>query len=191
MAAQWHEKTDEELLALIGQQHHLAFATLVRRHTQRFYAVAYRHLLTKTDAEDVVQDAFLKLWQNPKLYQAERGAKFTTWFYQIILNACVDVNKKKKPLALPEDFDVADARPTALDDLVEKEESQQVKEALAGLPEQQRMAMNLCFYEALSNEEAANIMGIHLKALQSLLMRAKTTLKDKMQKTRKEFRHAS
>ena len=63
MAAGWPEKDDHDLLALIQDGSHDAFAVLVRRHTERFYRLAYRYVQTKETAEDIVQDAFLKLWR--------------------------------------------------------------------------------------------------------------------------------
>jgi RNA polymerase sigma-70 factor (ECF subfamily) len=62
--------------------------------------------------------------------------------------------------------------------LAARQSQQRLEAAIAQLPERQRTALNLCFYESLSNQEAADIMGINLKALQSLLMRAKMTLKE-------------
>ena len=69
MAAGWADKQDNELLALIQDGTGQAFAVLVERHTDRFYRLAYRYLQSKAAAEDVVQDAFLKLWENPALWQ--------------------------------------------------------------------------------------------------------------------------
>ena len=66
MAVAWPDKEDNELLALVQDGSHPAFAELVRRHTERFYRLAFRYLQNKQAAEDVVQDAFLKLWEDPK-----------------------------------------------------------------------------------------------------------------------------
>ena len=103
MAAGWADKEDNELLGLIQDGNGHAFAVLVERHTDRFYRLAYRYLQDKAAAEDAVQDAFLKLWENPALWQPERNSKFTTWFYRIIVNLCLDQHKKKKPEALDND----------------------------------------------------------------------------------------
>ena len=73
-----------------------AFAEIVHRHSKRFYRIAYRILFLKDDAEDVVQEAFLKLWERRLLWNPNKDTKFTTWFYKIVLNLILDHNRKKK-----------------------------------------------------------------------------------------------
>jgi RNA polymerase sigma-70 factor (ECF subfamily) len=162
MALPWPEKDDHELLALVQGGSHAAFSELVQRHNGRFYRLAFRYLQTKEAAEDVVQEAFLKLWENPSIWQADKNTKFTTWFYRIVVNLCLDWRKRKRPVELIDPLVIVDERENA------------------DLPERQRTALNLCFDEGLSNQDAAEIMGVNLKALQSLIMRAKTTLKERM-----------
>jgi len=165
-------------MILIQAHNHLAFSELVARHSDRFYALSYRTLFNRSDAEDIVQDSFLKLWHKPMLWQSKRGGKFTTWFYRLIVNACYDLNKKKSSQETSL-FDEKNIQGHEL--VVESDESSQqlsdIETALKELPERQRTALNLCFYEGLTNSEAADIMGIRLKALQSLIMRGKATLK--------------
>lgn len=169
------QQTDEQLMLQIQAHNHEAFSELVSRHSDRFYALAYRTLFNQSDAEDVVQESFLKIWHQPTLWQQKRGSKFITWFYRLIVNACFDLNKKKssqESSLTDQDYDLAAA---------EEDDSEQqlsaIEKALKELPERQRTALNLCFYEGLSNKEAARVMDINLKALQSLVMRAKTALK--------------
>lgn len=167
-------RTDEQLMVLIQAHNHEAFSELVTRHTDRFYALAYRTLFNQTDAEDMVQEAFLKLWHNPTLWQHKHGSKFTTWFYRLVVNACYDLNKKKSSQETSlsdQTYDVAIEENEFVAQLSELEA------ALRELPERQRTALNLCFFEGLSNKDAASIMDINLKALQSLIMRAKSALK--------------
>lgn len=180
MAAAGPDQDDHELLALIQDGNGHAFALLVERHTERFYRLAYRYLQNKAAAEDVVQDAFLKLWENPALWQPERNSKFTTWFYRVVVNLCLDMRKKKKPAALDDDLPLIDDRTPADEMMMRAQEQKSLEREIDALPERQRQALNLCFDEGLSNQEAADIMGVNLKALQSLIMRAKTTLKERM-----------
>lgn len=170
--------SDEALLARIAEGERMAFARLVERHTKRFYAVAYRNVFHRAEAEDIVQEAFLKLWGNPEIWQPGRGAKFTTWFYRLVLNLCHDHNKRKRPLPLPETFDAPDTVVGAEEGMATQQRQKAVEGALRDLPERQRHALILCFYEGLSNREAAEIMGVRVKALESLLMRAKAQLRD-------------
>ncbi len=181
MALGWPEKDDHELLTLIQDGSHNAFAVLVQRYTERFYRLAYRYVQNKETAEDIVQDAFLKLWESPGRWQPERNSKFTTWFYRVVVNLCLDWQKKKHPLPL--DDKVSEPEGEAALDMaaIQRQEQRVLEQEIATLPERQRMAVNLCFGEGLSNQEAAEIIGVRLKALQSLIMRAKATLKERMQ----------
>lgn len=156
------------------------------RHTARYYALAYRTLFNKTDAEEIVQEAFLKLWHRPQLWDREKNTRFSTWFYRVVVNMCIDRNRKKRPV-LMEDIDAAAAAAgnsarSAEDAIYRIEQKRMVDALILELPESQRMALNLCFYEELSNQEAAEVMGLSLKALQSLLVRAKSALKEKVRR---------
>jgi RNA polymerase sigma-70 factor (ECF subfamily) len=174
------ERQDGELLARIQEGRHDAFEVLVRRHTERFYRLAYRVLRQQQAAEDAVQDAFLKLWENPHSFRAERSARFTTWFHRVVLNLCLDRVKKKTPQALDASVDPPDPA-LAVDVALERlEEHQQLEREIEALPVRQQVALHLCFEENLSNQEAAERMGLGLKALQSLVMRAKTTLRQRV-----------
>jgi RNA polymerase sigma-70 factor (ECF subfamily) len=180
MATFWPDKDDQELLALIQGGSHQAFAELVQRHTERFYRLAYRYVQNRETAEDLVQDAFVGLWANPASWRAERNSKFTTWFYRIVVNLCLDWQKKKRPLPLNEEMPLADERESVDEAMIRIQEQKLLEKEIAALPERQRTALNLCFDEGLTNQEAAESMGLNLKALQSLIMRAKTTLKKRM-----------
>jgi RNA polymerase sigma-70 factor (ECF subfamily) len=180
MPAPWPEKDDHELLALVQEGSHPAFAELVKRHTERFYRLAFRYLQNRDAAEDIVQEAFLKLWEDPGKWHADKNTKFTTWFYRVVVNLCLDWQKRKRPGELNEEIPLADERETADQALLRHEEQSVLEKEIAALPERQRIALNLCFDEGLSNQDAADAMGINLKALQSLIMRAKTTLRERM-----------
>ena len=173
---------DERLMDLLQKGDHQAFSTLVRRHSTMFYASAYRVTGDQGEAEDAVQDAFLKLWKKPEVWNAGRGAKFTTWFYRVVINAATDRMRKKKP-AQASDFlleNREDNRDLQDDALEKGQEEQALEDAIQALPERQKLALNLCFYEGMSNKEAAEILGVGLKALESLLMRAKVALRESL-----------
>ena len=170
---------DESLMALVAKGDHQAFACLVRRHTQRFFAAAYRVTANVTEAEDIVQEAFLKLWDKPQRWDAGKGAKFTTWFYKVVTNTAVDSVRRRKPQVGTEVLDhLTDHDQDTEGLMVQEQEAQVVEMAIQSLPERQKLALNLCFYEGLSNKEAAEILDIGVKALESLLMRAKASLRD-------------
>lgn len=171
------EESDEVLLRSIQTGSHPAFTALVKRHHLRFYALAWSLLRQREAAEDVVQHAFLMLWEKPDSWKEGKGAKFTTWFYRVVFNRALDQKRRPTFLPLPEEPIFADPGPLAEAVMLQQEEIGRLNRALQALPDRQRAALTLCFSEGLSNQEAARIMGLRLKALQSLLVRAKQTLK--------------
>ena len=132
------------------------------------------------EAEDIVQEAFLKLWDNPKIWKVGKGAKFTSWFYRIVMNLSLDKirQNKNKPIQDILIEEIQSGEQGQEQNMEEQQEKIALDSALKELPEKQLMALNLCFYEEMSNKEAADIMGISVKALESLLMRAKTGIKN-------------
>ena len=175
------EIADERLLVRIQNGDSRAFAILVDRHTQRFYATAMRTVGQPHMAEDIVQEAFLKLWQKPQSFDPSKGAKFTTWFTRVVTNLAIDVLRKQKPQAAPEVLDMIEDQGISADEALDQNtRAQALERAIQALPDRQKIALNLCFYEGLSNKEAAEILGIGVKALESLLMRAKKTLKNEL-----------
>jgi len=178
---QEHEISDESLMVRVQSGDHEAFSFLVQRRTRMFYAAAYRMCARQDEAEDIVQDAFLKLWKNPQAWDAQRGVKFTTWFYRVVTNGAVDYMRKKKPAQGGDSLDYLEDTAQSQQEGLENKQQQAVLEAaIQALPERQKEALNLCFYEELSNKEAADIMGVGIKALESLLMRAKAGLRDSL-----------
>ncbi len=173
------EISDEELVRRISEGNHGAFAQLVERHSKLFFSAAYRMLNNVEEAEDTVQDAYVKLWQQPDRFDPSKGVKFTTWFYRVVTNLAIDQTRKRKPQVKSEVLDVmADKAPLADEQLSEQDEQTALEEAIDRLPERQKAALNLCFYEGLSNKEAAEVLDVGVKALESLLMRAKKALKE-------------
>jgi RNA polymerase sigma-70 factor, ECF subfamily len=167
---------DNQLIQEIKEGNQKAFAILVKKHASKFYGVAFRILGNQADAEDIVQDLFLKLWRTPDIWQEGRGAQFSTWFYRIITNKCIDFQRKKKPDQLLDGFDIVD-KSNLEENLDSIERKKMIERMIQELPERQKIAINLCFYEGFSNKEAAEVMQLNIKALESLLMRAKKHLK--------------
>lgn len=173
------EQSDEELLdAILYDKDQNAFSDLVLRHSHRFYKLAWRMLSNDQDAEDVVQDAFVKLWRNPSAYNPDKGASFTTWFYKVVVNQCIDFRRRHKNIGHVDIDTVQLSDGTAADEVYEStEQSDYLEKAIQELPVRQKAALMLCFYEEMSNKEAAEILSVNVKALESLLMRAKSNLR--------------
>ena len=172
---------DESLMERVLKHDHQAFSLLAARHANMFYTSAYRILMDRQEAEDTVQDAYLKLWDNPKIWKKGKGAKFTSWFYKIVMNLAIDKYRRNKKIS---NIDITEQEVEVLanqDKDMEMNEEQKILDmALKSLPENQFIALNLCFYEEMSRKEAAKIMKVSVKALESLLMRAKAKLKNQL-----------
>ena len=180
-----HERSDEELMRQVMQGHGLAYEVLVRRHIKRAYAVAVRVCGNPAEAEDIAQEAFTKLWVSAATWK-EGKAKFSTWFYRIIVNECMDRLRARKPTVEIDAETMVDARPNAEKQLGQSQMEKQVKSAVDALPDRQRLAMSFCYYEGFSNQQAADIMGMNIKALEGLLVRAKKTLRHTLKSVMEE-----
>ena len=180
MTTETKEFTDEELMGRIRNGDRDAFSMLVTRHTKKYYSLAFRMLSSREEAEDTVQEAFLSLWTNPRGWDSDRRSKFTTWFYRVVANACIDRKRKYATLPMEDGYDPPDASPGAEDAIEMKRRNENIESCIGELPESQQTALALCFYEGVSNREAAEIMGVSVKALESLLMRAKASLRTKL-----------
>ncbi len=180
----------EELMAMIARGDEEAFEILVNRHQTSILNLVYRFIGDRTQAKDLAQEVFLKVWQSAQNYEPK--AKFTTWIYRITANLCFNELKsarRKKWFSFnrsDEDGEhtfeetLADSAPSAEDLLLEKERSRQISDALQSLPDNQRMALVLKRYDDLSYQEIAQIIGCSVSAVESLLVRAKRTLQEKM-----------
>lgn len=177
-----HEHSDQELMALITNGDQAAFATLVRTHVTKFYKTAFILLKSKEDAEDVVQECFLKLWQNPQNWDETKGVKFTTWFSRVVANKCYDLLRKNREEVLSENFDIIDNSSLAHQILAENHDQEILHEAYLALTEKQKVAIALSFFENRKNSESAQMMNLTLKAFQSLLIRSKESLRQNFKK---------
>lgn len=180
MTTQIIKSSDEELLELIIEKDHSAFTELVTRYTKKFYSVSYRILGNQSDAEDMVQDAFLKLWNDPELWDKEQKTKFTTWFYRVLINQCLDY-KRKKSYRNHDEYEETRIGERSTGKIMEQKSTNElINTYIMKLPEKQQIALNLCYYENLTRAEAGEIMELTPKGVQSLVSRAKDNLKQKL-----------
>tara|TARA_R110000787_G_scaffold71086_3_gene158201 strand:+ start:4779 stop:5321 length:543 start_codon:yes stop_codon:yes gene_type:complete len=152
-----------------------AVSALVNRYSPGVLALATRMLGDRSEAEDVTQDTFIRAWK--ALPEWEPRAKFSTWLHRVALNLCYDRLRKRRESTmaeLPEQVDMALRPDDALD---QTERVQAVEAAIAALPERQAAALTLCALQDHSQVEAADIMEISVEALESLLARARRTLR--------------
>lgn len=173
-------QSDETLIISAGRGDRRAAEILVARHTDKIYAVCFRTLRSRAAADDAVQETFLRLWTHASKWRP-KGAKFQTWLYRVAMNICLDQLRKSKREA-PEDAapERAEPGPRQDDQLLAGERRLAVDAALETLPVRQRAAITLCHYQELSNIEAADIMGVSVDALESLLARGRRALKQQL-----------
>ena len=131
---------------------------------------------TDGEAEDAVQDVFLKLWTHAARWRPG-AAKFETWLYRVALNACYDRLRRRGGQPLEDAAEVPDAGPAPDAGLDAMALSAGVERALAALPERQRAAILICHFENRGNLEAAEIMGLSVEAIESLLARGRRNLR--------------
>ena len=170
---------DAEDVAKAGRGDRAAAARLMERHSARLFALARRMLSSQAEAEDVVQDVFLKLWTHAARWQPGK-AKFETWLYRVTLNACYDRLRRRRPEPLEAALEVVDGGPAPDTGLDQDHIAAGVQAALAGLPERQRAAILLCHFRECGNIEAAEIMGLSVEALESLLARGRRALRERL-----------
>jgi RNA polymerase sigma-70 factor (ECF subfamily) len=168
---------DAELVSRVGDGDVPAYRELVRRHAPNLRRFAGRLLRDDTEAEDVVQETFLRLWQRAADYTP--AARVGTWLHRIAHNLAVDrLRSRGRLTALDEDEEVggaASARQPAL--LDEKRRVEALELAHASLPPRQGAAVTLVHLHGLSGTEAADVLGVGAEALESLLSRGRRSLK--------------
>ncbi len=167
---------DGELVRRIGEGDTHAIEAFVARKLPRMTALAFRLLGDRAEAEDVVQEIFVRVWRGAAAWRPG-AAKFDTWMHRVALNLCTDRLRKRRETALPQDWDAPDPAPNAEAKLEAKAQSDMVERALAALAPRQREAIVLTYYQDLSNQEAAVLMNVGVDALESLLARGRRALK--------------
>jgi RNA polymerase sigma-70 factor (ECF subfamily) len=177
--------SDEQLLAQINGGDLAAFESLAVRYQKSALRVARRFVGDEHEAEDMAQEAFLQVYRNAHQFRSD--ATFKTWFFRILTNLCLNQLKKKRP----EYFDNPPVEIEAGDDparaFERREQRRAIFRAVLELPPKQRMAFILCSFEELSYAEAAHCLGISVKAVESLLVRARRTLREELSALRKNI----
>lgn len=180
--------TDEELMLAICKGDQPAYQAVVKEHLKPISHYAYRLLGNQKDTEDITQETFLKLWLNAATWKPEKS-KLTTWLHRITHNLCVDYLRKHSRVQTQDSFedtlvDSLDANDDKDIDFTQRDlnrdsaKIQILDSALNQLPENQRSAIMLCTVQNFSNKEAAVIMDVSVKALESTIARAKRSLKN-------------
>jgi len=170
------EVSDEALLVAFGHGDAGAAEALTLRLAPRVLAHAARLLRDRAEAEDVTQEAMLRLWRiAPEWRQGE--AKVTTWLYRVTANLCTDRLRRRRPgVALDAAPEIAADGPGADTRLLHRQRMAALDAALDVLPERQRQAVILRHIEGLTNPQIAQVMDIGVEAVESLTARGKRAL---------------
>ena len=178
-AGDWAGKDDRLLFDRIGQGSKAAMTEFVSRYYHRIRDFAFRHLNRMADAEDVTQEAFIRVWRKASDWQ-DRELPPHNWLYRVTYNLCVDELRKRKPECdVDEQFYLVN-NDSPEDNLYQQQKDQLLAAAMRDLSDGQRTAIVLCNYQGFSNRDAAAVMDITVEALESLLARGRSNLRKQL-----------
>lgn len=173
------EETDGELLARLGVRDAAAFQMLVERHLPAVISVARRMLRDDTEAEDIAQEALLKLWQGgARLEVGASGVR--PWLRRVTTNLSIDRIRSARRTDVTDEVPDQPVAPTQLDGLVQDDLAGRVDAVLRGLPDRQRQALVLFHYEGMSQSQVGEVLGVSDEAVESLLSRARRALREQL-----------
>ena len=171
---------DAQLLARLRHKDAGAFRLLVERHLPTLLGIARRMLRDDAEAEDVAQEALVRLWQQGAgLELGEAGAR--PWLRRVVSNLCIDRIRAGRRTDVTDEVPEQEVSATQLAGLEDAVLSSRVEAALKVLPERQRLALTLFHYEGLSQVEVGEILGVSDEAVESLLSRARRALRGMLQ----------
>jgi RNA polymerase sigma-70 factor (ECF subfamily) len=169
------DDSDEALMARVAHGDEPAFRALARRHLPVMVGVARRILGNAADAEDVAQEAMLRVWVHAPRWQPL--ALFRTWLTRVVVNLCLDRKRRAPWVDLEAAGDIVDPTPDASEQAESSERERQVAHAIAKLPDRQRIAIVLTYNEGMSNGQVAEALGTSVSAVETLLVRGKQNLR--------------
>jgi RNA polymerase sigma-70 factor (ECF subfamily) len=180
------EQSEAGLLARFAAGDLAAARDLTRRLAPRIHALARRMLDDPTEAEDVTQEAMLRLWRIAPDWRDE-GAAVGTWLYRVAGNLCIDRLRRRRERPVAEMPERADGAPAVQSRLETAERAAALQAALAALPDRQRLALVLRHLEERPNPEIATILDTSVEAVESLLARGRRSLAAELAPRRAEL----
>ena len=177
---QFASLSDNALLVAYANGTQEAARVLTARLTAKVFAQAYHMLRNRADAEDVTQEAFVRLWRIAPDWKQDQ-AKVTTWLYRVVANLCTDRLRKLRTSPLDEAPEPEDPSPSAGRRLQDQTRVDALYRALDDLPDRQRQAVSMRHLDGLTNPEIASEMQLSVEAVESLISRGKQKLKALLQ----------
>jgi RNA polymerase sigma-70 factor (ECF subfamily) len=170
---------DDELILRIAGGDQVAFRYLTEKYTRRMLALAEQMTNSSADADDIVQDVFLKVWTVAPNWQPGGPAQFTTWLHRVVVNACLDRRRRTARLymSLDEIDDLADESRNGFDSVLAEERDRAIRAAISDLPDRQRAAVSLFYYCEMTAPQVAHVLELSVPTVESLLVRGKRGLK--------------
>lgn len=169
--------SDDELLSLIAAGDRRAFQCLMERHARSVMSLAERMTGSPSDADEIAQEVFIKVWQAAAKWRVDGTARFSTWLYRVALNLCLDRRRRRPMDRLDDHEEPEDPSQTAFEVVATRQQRMILHAAMAKLPERQRAALSLHYFSEMPAREAAEVLEMSASALESLLIRGKRTLK--------------
>ncbi|HEU0167286.1 MAG TPA: sigma-70 family RNA polymerase sigma factor [Chloroflexota bacterium] len=165
-APQQPQPTDDELMRRVAQGDSDALAQLFRRYAGAVYSLAYRMLNDREGAEDLLNEVFVRVWRQAPSFDSHRG-KFSTWLMSVARNLGIDELRSRRarpqradPLSPDDpDMDLVDEREDVERDVWQAERRRLIRQALRELPPAQRQALELAYFEGLTQTEIAERLG--------------------------------
>jgi RNA polymerase sigma factor (sigma-70 family) len=164
------------LMARVAARDGEAFRLLVDAHTRALHRIAYRMLGDPSGAEDIAQEALLRLWDHAARWRSD-GPGVGAWLRRVATNLCLDRLRRRKFQSDDEVPERTDDAPLADDRMDEDRMKTATLASIGALPDRQRAAIVLTYYEELSNGDAAAALDMNIKAFESLLLRARQALR--------------
>ena len=172
------DDSDEALMARIARGDERAFRTLSSRHLPVMLGLARRILGNAADAEDVVQEAMLRVWTHAPRWQPL--ALLRTWLTRVVVNLCLDRKRRAPWVALEAAGEIVDPALSASEKAERDERERLVAAAIAELPARQRAAIMLTYGDGMSNAQVAEILDTSVSAVETLLIRGKQNLRARL-----------
>lgn len=167
--------SDDALLVLFANGDPMPARLLTLRLTPRILAFAQRMLGNRAEAEDVAQEAMLRLWRVARDWRQDQ-ARVSTWLFRVTSNLCTDLLRRRRSVPLDRIAEPEDAHPGALAGMIDQDRARALDQALKLLPDRQRQAVILRHLEGFTNPEIAEMMDIGVEAVESLTARGKRSL---------------
>lgn len=168
---------EAQLVARVAAREEAAFRVIIDRHATTLHRIAWRMMGDAAEAEDITQEAMLRLWDHASRFDTRQPIKLGAWLKRVTTNLAIDRLRMAKRTSDSEVPERADDTPLADAQIEAAQQTDTARALLGALSDRQRAAIVLTYYEELPNAEAAEALDMNIKAFESLLHRARGALR--------------